>query len=112
MIDVDAMTHEAELQALKDLVESDGWKVLQAHVAQAWGDAACLQQIDATLAKDHDPGDEIAITRRIRDTFKGVRAEASWVRSRITELEGIVKDKKEARSFVDRFAGLRRVPRS
>lgn len=101
------MTPEAELQALKDLVQSDGWQVLQAHLEQAWGDSACLDEIDKAI-KGVDPIDELAVTKRIRDTFKGVRAEASWVTKRISELEGAIKKKPIA--IVDRFKGLRRVP--
>lgn len=101
-------TPEAELQALKDLVACDGWDVLQDHLDTAWGDTACLAAIDHAL-EHAPPEDELAITKRIRDTFKGVRAEASWVRRRIAELETALKHKPT--SIVDRFAQLRRVPR-
>lgn len=109
MITSEKRTPEAELEALKDLVASDGWQVLQEHLAQAWGPEAYERAIDGALAKDHDPSDEIAITRRIRDTFKGVRAEAAWVTTRIGELQAAVK-RKHAPS-VDPFAHVRRVVR-
>lgn len=111
MIDSEQMTPEAELQALKDLVASDGWQVVQAHVEQAWGDRACLDKIDEALAKGTAIEDELAVTKRIRDTFRGVRAEAAWVRRRITELEAIVKAQRGRPAVFDRFAGLRRTPR-
>lgn len=112
MIVTDSRTPESELQALKDLVACDGWDLLRAHLDTAWGPEACLERIDAAI-KDLRPGDELAelaVTKRIRDTFKGVRAEARWVEHRILELEAIVKERQKP-SLVDRFAGLRRVPR-
>lgn len=108
MIDPHQRTPEAELQALKDLVACEGWDILQAHLETAWGSDACLAQIDKTLEKAA-PEDELAITKRIRDTFKGVRAEARWVLQRIAELEAALKDKRP--SIADRFVNLRRVPR-
>jgi hypothetical protein len=102
------LTPDAELQALKDLVVSDGWQVLQAHLETAWGSDACLAAIDQALLRAA-PEDELAITKRIRDTFKGVRAEASWVTQRVSELETGLKHKPV--SIVDRFLQHRRVPR-
>lgn len=106
----DTRTPEAELQALQDLIACDGWDVLQEHLASAWGAEACLARIDDALT-GVGPEDELAITKRIRDTFKGVRAEASWVKQRIAELEAAVKTRKASGSIVDRFAHLRRVGR-
>lgn len=107
MIGTEKRSPEAELQALQELVTCDGWDVLQAHLDAAWGAEACLAAIDAALTKHVRPEDELAVTKRIRDTFKGVRAEAGWVKQRIAELETAVKAK-AATPTEDRFAHLRR----
>jgi hypothetical protein len=109
MITAETRSHEAQLEALKELAASEGWAIYQEHVAQAWGAEECLEQIDKALV-GASPEEELAITKRIRDTFKGVRAEATWVSRRITALEAIVKEQRKP-ALVDRFAGLRRVPR-
>jgi hypothetical protein len=101
-------SHEAELQALKEMVAGEGWQIVQEHLESAWGDSACMAQIDRAIDKAA-PEDELAITKRIRDTFKGVRAEARWVTQRIQELEDGIKAK-TTKSVVDRFTGFRRGP--
>lgn len=105
---IDVPTPEAELQALKDLVACDGWDIYQAHIAHAWGADACIAAIDMAIT-NVTPDDELAVTKRIRDTFKGVRAEATWATQRIAELEGAIKHKPIA--TVDRFLQFRRGPR-
>lgn len=112
MIVAETLTPESELQALQDLVACDGWDVLQTHLDRAWGAEACIEAIDKAI-KDLRPGDELAelaVTKRIRDTFKGVRAESGWVTHRIQELQAIVAERKKP-AILDRFAGFRRVPR-
>lgn len=111
MNDTINMTPAAELAALTALVESDGWRLVRLHLDQAWSDAACLEQIDKALERgSHSAEEELAITRRIRDTFKGVRAEARWVEQRIADLKGALENANTRASIVDRFKGLRRVP--
>ena len=80
------MTPDAERQALIDMLRSDGWAIFAKHMAEAWGPAAYEHWIDKELDKPHDPVDEIAITRRIRDTFKGVRVSLKWPEERVKAL--------------------------
>ena len=96
------MTPDAQLAALKDLVESDGWKLYLAHVAEAWGPEAFERALDQAL-DGADPADETAVTRRMRDTFKGVRADVTWPETTIAVLS-----KPKASVVDDVFARFRR----
>lgn len=79
-------TPESERAALEDLLQSEGWAIFTAHMGAAWGPEAYERQIDAAL--DGAPtDDEPAITRRIRDTFKGVRASLKWPEERVRTLK-------------------------
>lgn len=100
------LTPEAERTALEDMLRSDGWVVFQRHMAARWGAEEYERTVDAALEAKHDPVDEIAITRRIRDTFKGVRASMKWPEERVKALKDAPKE-----TLTDRFAGLRRGPR-
>jgi hypothetical protein len=99
------VTPDAERTALEDMLRSEGWAIFTAHMGIAWGPEAYERAIDGELEKNRDPMDEIAITRRIRDTYKGVRASLLWPTERVKAL----KDTKSGRS--DGFAGFRRGPR-
>jgi len=91
-------TAQAELDALTSLIESEGWQILTEHHEQCWGPVAFEAQVD-----QHP--DEV---RRIRDTFKGVRAEHHWVQDRIAALQKAVS----RTALVDAFRDLRRGPQS
>lgn len=105
-------TPEAELEALKELVASEGWTILQEHVASAWGSEAFERTLEEELTKDRSMSDQLALTKRIQDTFKGVRAEARWVALRILQLEAVIAEaKKQHATPLDRYAEFRRVPR-
>lgn len=102
---------QAERRALEDLLQSDGWKLFAAHMATAWGPEEYERKLDALLeAADTrgalSPDEEIALTRRVRDTFKGVRASMRWPEERVRQLVDATKPKEGA---FDRF---RRTPKA
>lgn len=81
------LSHDEELQALRELVISDGWRVYLQHMQQAWGSEAFEEKLNSEL--EGLPIDERgSVTDRMRDTFRGVRAQARWPDFRIKELEG------------------------
>lgn len=81
---------DSERQALEDLLRSDGWAIVMEQMQSAWGAEAYERRLDDTLdgAKAED---ELAITRRIRDTFKGVRASFKWPEERVRTLKAAPK---------------------
>jgi hypothetical protein len=80
-------TPDATRQALEDMLRSDGWEVFESHMAIAWGAEAFERSVDQELEKNGDPMNEVAVTRRIRDTFKGVRASLKWPEEQIRKLK-------------------------
>lgn len=100
------LTPEAERTALEDMLQSEGWAIFTAHMDKAWGADAFEHHIDTELKKEGDPMNEIAITRRIRDTFKGVRASLKWPKDRIDVLK-----QAPGHTLMDQFAHLRRGPK-
>lgn len=82
------LTAEAERVALEDLLKSDGWQVFKAHMDLAWGAEEFERRVDSELDKERaDPMQELAVTKRIRDTFKGVRASLKWPDERLRALK-------------------------
>lgn len=80
-------TPEAECAALEDLLRSEGWELYVAQMKAAWGPEAYERRLDDALDGNVAPTDELAITRRIRDTFKGVRATLAWPEERVRALK-------------------------
>ena len=102
----DTMTATEQQHALTDLLESDGWKLYLEQVAERWGPEASEQAIDAALA-DCPPDEEKALVSRIRDTFKGVRAQVQWPAERVRSLkEGAAVEAKSVGSTL--YAAFRR----
>jgi hypothetical protein len=80
---------KAERDALLELMQSDGWRVFREAAEAAYGDAASLRRIDATLAV-LDPG----AMESEREAFRSIRAESNavlallqWPTQRIAELQ-------------------------
>lgn len=106
---VDRLTPEAEREALKAMVQSEGWHIFMAHMNAAWGPAAC----EAALreAKKLSPPDEWPFeSTRILDSFAGMRASVRWPDERIRQLGEATKA--ASAKLVDTFAKLRRGPQT
>lgn len=83
------------------MLQSEGWQIFMDHVRQAWGPDAFETAIDRVLAET-PPDQELAVTSRMRDTFKGVRADLRWPEERVRVLtDGTSKG-------MDPFAKFRR----
>lgn len=99
------LSPEAEQQALKDLLESDGWAIYVRRGSSAWGPEACEQAL-REARKNADPAEWPFESMRILDTFAAMRAELSWPAERLRSLvsgEAVLRTK-----AADRFATLRR----
>lgn len=76
-----------ELEALKALIESDGWALYQAHLEREWGPAAYAQRIDTAMASA-----KAARESAEQDLYelgaaaRAVRIFASWPVKRIQDL--------------------------
>lgn len=99
------LTPDAERQALKELLESDGWAIYAQRGEEAWGSAACERALRESR-KTTDPADWPFESTRILDTFEAMRAELRWPAERIRMIESGEKTLKQ--TVVDRFAHLRR----
>ena len=94
-----------QIEALKDLVRSEGWRLFMAHMEQSWGHAACetaLRDSRQKCAPEEWPFE----SSRILDTFAGMRASVKWPEEQIKTLQS----SKASRLVPDRFALLRRGP--
>jgi hypothetical protein len=103
---VNDLTPEAERTALDDMLRSDGWRVFMDHMSAAWGAEAMERALRESRAKV-SPEEWPFESARILDTFAGMRANFRWPAERVKALKDPPKP-----AIVDRFAGLRRGPRS
>jgi DNA-binding transcriptional regulator GbsR (MarR family) len=98
-----------ERQALEDMVQSHGWAIFQAHVAKVWGPEAFESAVARALA-ECPPDEERALTSRIHDTFKGVRATLKWPEEQLKALKAGADRQKAVAA--DPFALFRRGPKT
>ena len=100
---------EVEIAALDDLLKSDGWEILQELVAEQFGPAAQLRDVDSIL-RGLKPGD----VSSQHETVAQIRA-ASLAATRVMSLPverlRAVKAGDKKPTILDRFADLRRGPR-
>lgn len=86
-----------EREALKDLVESDGWQLFLSAVHAEWGPAAQLAQIDRAL-QDLPPGDQDAVNmqvQQIRSAANAITNALRWPTLRLAQL----KKQQESKGF-------------
>lgn len=99
-------TSDVHLAALKELVQSDGWKLFADYIDSAWGSTACLEKIDSAL-KDVDRGDDNAersTVAQIRVAARQIQALKEWPKLRIAQLTQSEKTRRP-------FEALRRYAR-
>jgi hypothetical protein len=65
-------------QDLIDLVESRGWKLFTAHVAEQCSDAAVLRAMDALIAKQTDDATISVELRRLRAVHAATKGLLEW----------------------------------
>lgn len=95
----------AEREALQDLLQSDGWRVLQRLVEENYSSERCLHAIDAAMS-ELAPGDsEVAVVTQIRATWKAAPAILDLPATRLRALQSA-----QAPPKVDPFALFRRKP--
>lgn len=78
----------SDLDALKDLLDSDGWELFTKAAAEQWGAEACIRHIDAALASV-DRGDFDAqreTVAQIRASARAVEALVQWPKLRMEQL--------------------------
>lgn len=78
-----------ERDALKALIESDGWARFLKEIEATWGDAACMAHIDRALAAI-PRGDQDAVTdtvQQIRAAARAVQQVAQWPVLRLEQLK-------------------------
>jgi hypothetical protein len=100
--DSPAERDQTELEALTDLVASDGWQRYQAHVESEWGAEAYARQIDATIARAKHTG--ASVERELCElgaACRHVRLSVQWPLLRIAQL-------KQSKKPVGRFSMRRR----
>lgn len=104
-MEMDAVPAEAQLEALRDLVRSEGWRLFTRHMERSWGAAACEQALRESRAKC-DPSEWPFESARILDTFAGMRSSFKWPEEQIKSLTA----GQHAKTLTERFTGLRRAP--
>ena len=79
-----------ELDALRDLVQSDGWKRYREYIESEWGDSACIRKIDEALR--HTPAGDDAIVDQtvlqIRASARQIMRVIEWPTERLQILRG------------------------
>ena len=98
------LSPDAEREALKAMVQSEGWRIFMAHIDDRWGAAACEAALRDSV-KSVTPEEWPFESRRILDAFAGMRADVRWPEARIRTLGDAKKP-----GPLDRFAGLHRRP--
>lgn len=92
-----------EQDALRALLESDGWTLLSAHLEREWGAEAYARQIDGAIAKARQARDSAEQDiGELGAAARAVRLFALWPTRRLAEL------KAEKPKPAGVFAGLRR----
>jgi len=79
------MTPDEEKQALRDLVESDGWRLYLDQIEAETGPRAFQRAIDAAL-ETCTPEQERGMTSRISEAFKRARRLVLWPEERLRAL--------------------------
>lgn len=80
----------SELGALKDLVQSEGWRLMKAHADKEWGPAGYGWQMQAALARIPNGPDRAyevaAVAERVDATAKAVNNLFAYPQERIAQL--------------------------
>lgn len=100
----DSETPEAQIAALTELLQSDGWRLLTALVEQTYSAEACLAEIDRAMTELQPGDDERAVVTQIRAAFKAARVVLDLPQERLRTLKAGTKQ--QARTITDRFAHL------
>lgn len=97
-----------ELAALRDLQQSEGWKLLLGYLEREWGPAGYgwrMQKALSEIPRNGERAYEIArIAEQIDATSEAVNQITSWPQERIQQLAAPAK-------ATGPFAGLRRIGR-
>lgn len=106
--DVDTDT-TGTVAALRDLLQSDGWKLYADKLEQEWGALGLGQEMARVMAKE-PPGPDRAyriaeVAERVQATYDAVHQMLAWPKNEIARLTG--QEKKPA-TALDR---LRRIAR-
>jgi hypothetical protein len=101
------LTPEAERQALEELVQSDGWHILMAHMDEAWGPEACEAAL-RDAKKNATPEEWPFETTRILDAFAAMRANVRWPQERIRALKDGAPARVLKARIMDPFQKFRR----
>jgi hypothetical protein len=98
-------TPQAQMTALTELVQSDGWRILSDLVNETYSADACLAEIDHAMTELRPGDDERAVVTQIRAAFKAARVVLELPHSRIRTLKA--GEKHERKTIADRFTDLR-----
>lgn len=103
------MTPDEERQVLKDLVESDGWKLYMDQMSKAWGaeafESRLSEELENAIAEERP-----ALSSTMLATFKGVRASLRWPEERLRQIRDGVQP--QARGALNQMhAAFQRVRR-
>lgn len=107
---IERRTPEAERAALENLIMGEGWAIVKEMVAMNYGPEAFERAFDAAM-KELEPGDEPgqrAVATQVRASYLAARNVVALVEGRYAAL----KNRDVAPTVRDRFAGLRRAPKS
>jgi hypothetical protein len=78
----------ANLHAVQEMLQSDGWQVFETWIDQEWGDGATLRKVEASVGRQ-PMGDQDAVTdstQHVLSQQKAVRAMVQLPRSRVQAL--------------------------
>jgi hypothetical protein len=81
-------TEQGVRDALRDLLQSDGWRLFREFCEQQYGDEACIEQIDRALGA-LPLGDQDAVQdsiRQIRASATAVKYVLAWPQQQYDEL--------------------------
>jgi hypothetical protein len=89
--------HSTEIEALADLIHSDGWTLFLAHIDAEWGPVAYARQIDKAIADGKQARfsqEEIAESvSEIALAARKVQAMSQWPSRRLSELKAKAREK-------------------
>ena len=89
--------HASEIEALADLIQSEGWTLFLAHIDAEWGPVAYARQIDKAIADGklaRFSSEEIAESvSEIALAARKVQAAVQWPSRRLSELKAKAREK-------------------
>lgn len=81
-----------ELEALSELVTSDGWRLFRERIDAEWGSRAVMRQIDSAIVNSKGEPVENDI-REIAAAARKIQVAVQWPESRVKELKAKGREK-------------------